>query len=120
MAAAISHLLRFAWLLLLLSAALIAPEAAMAQGDCEARPAGRARTDCFIGRARILNQQSKIARDKARLESNSARLQSVTGTSAQSTDTLCKGKGAGTRACYNCCRAHGLSASRCLRNCRRH
>ena len=31
---------------------------------------------------------------------------------------LCQGKGLGTRACYNCCRTHGLSASRCLRNCR--
>jgi len=31
---------------------------------------------------------------------------------------LCHGKRVGTRACYNCCRTHGLSASRCLRNCR--
>src|SRR5262245_64387830 len=31
---------------------------------------------------------------------------------------LCRGKGLGTRACYDCCRTHGLSASRCLRNCR--
>jgi hypothetical protein len=121
MTAAIPHRLRFSSLLLLsLSAALVAPHAAMGQGDCEAIPAGRNRTDCFIGRARILNQQSNIARDKARLESNSARLQAVTGRSAQSTAALCKGKGAGTRACYDCCRAHGLAASRCLRNCRRH
>ena len=32
---------------------------------------------------------------------------------------LCHGKGIGTRACYTCCRTHGLSASRCLRNCRK-
>lgn len=32
--------------------------------------------------------------------------------------TLCRGKGLGTRACYNCCRENGLSASRCLRSCR--
>ena len=31
---------------------------------------------------------------------------------------LCSGKGIGTRACSTCCRKHGLSASRCLRNCR--
>src|SRR5262245_35347574 len=121
MTAALAQLLRlFGIPLALLSAALIAPPVAMGQGDCEAIAAGRRRTDCFIGRARILNQQSNIARDKARLESNSARLQAATGTSAQSRAALCLGKGAGTRACYNCCRAHGLAASTCLRNCRRH
>ena len=121
MTAAIPPLLRRSRILLmLLSAALVAPQAATGQGDCEAIPAGRGRTDCFIGRARILNQQSNIARDKARLESNSARLQAATGTSALSSAALCQGKRAGTRACYTCCRAHGLAASRCLRNCRRH
>ncbi|HEX2335630.1 MAG TPA: hypothetical protein VHI72_04075 [Hyphomicrobiaceae bacterium] len=34
------------------------------------------------------------------------------------TQKVCRGKGVGTRACYQCCRAHALSASRCLRNCR--
>jgi hypothetical protein len=32
---------------------------------------------------------------------------------------LCHGKGIGTRTCYTCCRTYGLSASRCLRNCRK-
>ena len=118
MTAALLQLLRLARVLLLLSAALVAPHAAMGQGDCEAIPAGRSRTDCFIGRARILNQRSTIAEDKARLEGRGARLQAATGTSHPSTAAPCQGKGAGTRACYTCCRAHGLSASRCLRNCR--
>ena len=118
MIAAIPQLLRLSRILLmLLSAALVAPQTAMGQGDCEAIPAGRGRTDCFIGRARILNQQSNIARDKARLEGNSARLQAATGRSARPA-ALCQGKGAGTRACYTCCRTHGFAASRCLRNCR--
>jgi hypothetical protein len=106
-------------LLMLLPPALVAPQAAWGQGDCEAMPAGRGRTDCFIGRARILDQQSNIAWDRARLEGNSARLQAATGTPAQPA-APCQGKGAGTRACYTCCRAHGLAASRCLRQCRRH
>jgi hypothetical protein len=118
MTAAVLQLLRPARFLLLLSAALVAPHAAIGQGDCEAIPAGRSRTDCFIGRARILNQRSTIAEDKARLEGHGARLQAATGRSHLSTAAPCQGKGAGTRACYTCCRAHGLAASRCLRNCR--
>jgi hypothetical protein len=34
------------------------------------------------------------------------------------TQQACRGRGVGTRACYQCCRAHALSASRCLRSCR--
>lgn len=36
------------------------------------------------------------------------------------TQKACRGRGVGTRACYQCCRAHALSASRCLRSCRLH
>jgi hypothetical protein len=106
-------------LLVLLSSGLVVPLAAVGQGDCEAMPAGRNRTDCFIGRARILNQRSNIARDKARLQSNRAHLQATTGASGPSAAVLCQGKGVGTRACYSCCRRYGLAASTCLRNCRR-
>jgi len=110
---------RFSILLVLLSPGLVVSHAALGQGDCEVMPAGRDRTDCFIGRARILDQRSMIARDKARLQSDRARLQGIAGASGSSAAVLCQGKGAGTRACYSCCRRYGLAASTCLRNCRR-
>ena len=50
MTAAIPQFLRLSRILLmLLPPALVAPQAAWGQGDCEAMPAGRGRTDCFIG-----------------------------------------------------------------------
>jgi hypothetical protein len=46
--------------------------------DCE-RVSGPARTDCFIGRARIGGQQSDIAVSAARLRTSAERLRAVTG-----------------------------------------
>src|SRR6516164_4873198 len=103
-------------LLTLLLALLVASQTAAAQGNCEAMPRGPARTDCFIARARIASQKADLAYDKARVEEDIARLQATTGLSAKRDH--CRGKVAGTRACYTCCRTHGVSASRCLRNCR--
>ena len=98
---------------------LMAPNVAVAQGACEALPPGRARTDCFIARARIATETSKLARDRARLARSGANFQATVGTDPVRDRDHCRGKVAGTRACYSCCRAHQLSASRCLRNCRR-
>src|SRR5215475_8273932 len=105
-----------ALLLSLLLAAPISFQTAVAQGNCEAMPRGSVRTDCFIARARIASEKAALANDEARVEGEIARLQAATGISAQR--ELCRGKVAGTRACYTCCRTHSLSATRCLRNCR--
>jgi hypothetical protein len=60
-------------------AAVIAAGSASAQ-DCESMT-GPARTDCFIGRARILGQQSGIAAGAARKQADEANLRADTGTS---------------------------------------
>jgi hypothetical protein len=54
------------------------PDAARAQ-NCEAIPAGPARTDCYIGLSRIYQGQSDIAAGKARVRSDAARYRQVTG-----------------------------------------
>ena len=54
---------------------------ALAQ-NCESM-SGPRRTDCFIGRARILGLQSDIAAGTARLRADEARLRAATGTSVQ-------------------------------------
>jgi hypothetical protein len=46
--------------------------------NCESM-AGPARTDCFIGRARILGHQSQIARGAARVRTDEEFLRAVTG-----------------------------------------
>jgi len=48
--------------------------------DCESMT-GAARTDCFIGRARILGNQSGIAAGAARLRTDQESLRAATGTS---------------------------------------
>ena len=104
--------------LIVASIAVCSPALVFAQGACEAMPRGPKRTDCFINRARIANQKANLAYDKARTQADAARLRAVTGATVHYREA-CRGKRAGTRACYICCRAHGLSASRCLRTCRR-
>jgi hypothetical protein len=52
-----------------------------AQVDCNAVPAGPARTDCYIGLSRIYQGQSDVAAGKARVQSDIARYRQVTGTS---------------------------------------
>ena len=58
---------------------IIAAGNAWAQ-DCESM-SGPARTDCFIGRARILGQKSGIAAGTARVRADEAYLRAATGTS---------------------------------------
>jgi hypothetical protein len=45
--------------------ALIVPDAITAQGACDTLPAGPARTDCFVGRARILSSCPTSPRSSA-------------------------------------------------------
>ena len=55
------------------------PNIASAQ-NCEAIPAGPARTDCYIGLSRIYQGQSDVAAGNARVQSSAARYRQVTGT----------------------------------------
>jgi hypothetical protein len=59
------------------------PGAASARVDCDGVPAGPARTDCYIGLSRVYRGQSDIAAGKARVQSDAARLQQVTGTTGR-------------------------------------
>ena len=59
----------------------LAQGGALAQ-NCESM-SGPARTDCFIGRARILGLQSDVAAGKARLRDDEERLRAATGTNVQ-------------------------------------
>jgi hypothetical protein len=55
------------------------PGGASAQ-NCEAVPAGPARTDCYIGLSRIHQGRSDIAAGKGRVQSDAARYRQITGT----------------------------------------
>ncbi len=57
------------------------PSVANAQVDCNAVPAGPARTDCFLGLSRVYQGQSGVAAGKARMQSDAARYRQVTGIS---------------------------------------
>ena len=56
------------------------PGVVSAQVDCNAVPAGPARTDCYIGQSRIYQGRSDVAAGKARVQTDAARYQQVTGT----------------------------------------
>jgi hypothetical protein len=56
------------------------PDLASAQDNCQAMPAGPARTDCYIALSRIHGAQSDLAASKARVQSDAARYRQVTGT----------------------------------------
>jgi hypothetical protein len=58
--------------------AFFAP-AALAQVNCEAIPAGPARTDCYIGLARIGGGKAAIAGTKSQLATDSGILRETTG-----------------------------------------
>ena len=60
------------------------PGVASAQVDCNAVPAGPARTDCYIGQSRISQGQSDVAAGKARVQTDAAQYQQVTGTRSRS------------------------------------
>jgi hypothetical protein len=56
---------------------------AVAQVNCEAIPAGPARTDCYIGLARIGGGNAAIAGTKAQLETDKSILRQTTGQSTK-------------------------------------
>ncbi|HVG50030.1 MAG TPA: hypothetical protein VM867_00195 [Xanthobacteraceae bacterium] len=58
--------------------AFFAP-AALAQVNCEAIPAGPARTDCYIGLARVGGGNAAIAGTKSQLATDSGILRQTTG-----------------------------------------
>jgi hypothetical protein len=58
---------------------------------CESM-SGSSRTDCFIGRARILGQQSDIAAGTAQLRVDQEFLRTATGTSVQLKPQMAKSK----------------------------
>jgi hypothetical protein len=60
------------------------PDVATAQENCQAVPAGPARTDCYIGLSRGYRGQSDVAAGNARVQSDAARFQQVTGTRSRS------------------------------------
>jgi hypothetical protein len=55
------------------------PGVVNAQVDCNAVPAGPARTDCYLGLSQFYRAQSDVAAGKARLQSDAARYREVTG-----------------------------------------
>ena len=55
------------------------PGVVSAQVDCGAVPAGPARTDCYVGLSRVFRGQSDVAAGSARVQSDAARQQQVTG-----------------------------------------
>jgi hypothetical protein len=57
------------------------PDVSSAQVNCEAVPAGPARTDCYLGLSSLYQEQSNLAAGKARVQSDAARYRRVTGTS---------------------------------------
>jgi hypothetical protein len=57
--------------------------AAVAQVNCEAIPAGPARTDCYIGLARIGGGNAAIAGAKAQLAADKSILRQTTGQSVK-------------------------------------
>jgi len=58
-------------------------ESAVAQVNCEAIPAGPARTDCYIGLARIGGGNAAIAGTKAQLATDKSTLRQTTGQSVK-------------------------------------
>jgi hypothetical protein len=64
--------------------------------NCDAIPAGPARTDCYIGLSRIYQGQSDVAAGNARVQSDAARLRQVTGTSNHSKSSRHRRKKAAT------------------------
>lgn len=64
------------------AATAVVPSVAVAQGDCEAMPAGPKRTDCYILRARVQGLKSDIAAGSAKQKKNAAKLKSQTGSNS--------------------------------------
>jgi hypothetical protein len=81
---------RLIWLVSVTVIGLTGVEHAWAQ-NCESM-SGPSRTDCFMGRARILRQQSDIAVGTARLRVDQEILRAATGTSVQTKLRTAKSK----------------------------
>jgi len=60
------------------------PGVVSAQVDCAAVPAGPARTDCYVGLSRVFRGQSDVGASSARVQSDAARQQQVTGKRSRS------------------------------------
>jgi hypothetical protein len=56
------------------------PSVVNAQVDCNAVPAGPARTDCYLGLSQFYRAQSDLAAAKARAQSDAAWYRAITGT----------------------------------------
>lgn len=56
------------------------PSVANAQADCNAVPAGPARTDCYLGLSQFYRGQSDVAAARARAQSDAAWYRAITGT----------------------------------------
>jgi hypothetical protein len=56
------------------------PDVVNAQVDCNAVPAGPARTDCYLGLSQFYRAQSDLAAAKARAQSDAAWYRAITGT----------------------------------------
>jgi hypothetical protein len=67
--------------------AIGSPGVALAQVNCQAIPAGPARTDCYIGLSRLYRQKSELAADVARQQASGAIYRQVTG-ARPNTDAL--------------------------------
>jgi hypothetical protein len=79
-------MLKVIWFFTLTVAATAAlPPVTVAQGECEAMPAGPKRTDCFILRARVQGLKSDIAAGTARQKKGAAKLESQTGSASDPT-----------------------------------
>ena len=56
------------------------PGVAGAQANCAAMPRGPARTDCYLGLSQFYREQSYLAADRARAQSDAAWYRAITGT----------------------------------------
>ena len=65
------------------------PAVVRAQADCKALTAGPERTDCYIGLSRTYQGQSDIAAAKARVRSDAARNQQITGSAVPNKRRRC-------------------------------
>jgi hypothetical protein len=69
------------WRAIIVTISLVSfPNVATAQ-NCEAVPAGPARTDCYLNLSQFYRAQSDVAAGKARVQSDAARERQMTGTS---------------------------------------
>jgi len=71
------------WTAAIVAISLASVSSVASAQNCDAIPAGPARTDCYIGLSRIYQGQSDVAAGNARVQSDAARLRQVTGTASR-------------------------------------